>query len=108
MTAMTSYMVIIAGMSNVLRGKRLNRLNYFNEISLIFHCYMYFLLCRVVPDPVIRYKIGYFVIFNTIINFSVNAFFLVSQSLNETILKCRRKKHQMKLAKYKKQKMEEQ
>ena len=55
MTAMTTYMVIIAGMSNVLRGKRQNRLSYFNEVSLLMHCYLYFLLSSFVPNPELRY-----------------------------------------------------
>jgi hypothetical protein len=108
MTAMTTYMVIIAGMSNVLKGKRNNRLNYFNEVCLVFHCYLYFLLSKFVPNPEIRYLIGYFAILNTIINFSVNVFFLATQSAGQTILKCRRKKHKMKLAKFKKQKIKKQ
>jgi hypothetical protein len=48
-------MIIIAGESNVLKGKYANRLNLFNEVSLILNCYMYFLFCAFLPDPLIRY-----------------------------------------------------
>jgi hypothetical protein len=81
MTAGSTLFIISAGMSNVLKSRYNRRLNYFNESSLLIHCYLYFLLSDFLPDPVLRYKVGFLLITNTCFNFALNAFLMVLESL---------------------------
>lgn len=80
MTAGSTFFIISAGMSNVLKGKYNKRLNYLNETSLLIHCYLYFLFSDFVPDPVLRYKVGFLLVANTCFNFSVNVLLMLIQS----------------------------
>ena len=72
MTAGSTYFIIVASWSNVIKGRYNIRLNYFSEITLMVHCYIYFLFSDFLPDPAMRFYIGYIVMMNTIFNFSVN------------------------------------
>lgn len=79
MTISITLAVVIAN-NNTLRGNQRKRLNLFNETSLLVHCYTYFLFSAYLPDPIVRFSIGKIVILNTIVNFIVNAFFIVKES----------------------------
>jgi hypothetical protein len=73
-------LVLLIANNNTLKGKQRKRLNLFNETSLLLHCYTYFLFSAYLPDPTVRFSIGKIVILNTIVNFTVNAFFVIKDS----------------------------
>jgi hypothetical protein len=102
MTAGSAFFITIAGMSNVLKGKYNNRLNFFNEISLMIHCYLYFLFSDFLPDPVVRFKVGFVLIWNTCFNFSVNVLLMLLTSSRNTRLTILRMRYNYKWDRYNK------
>ena len=93
MTAGSLMFIICAGMSNVHKDKYNKRLTIFNEVSLIVHCYLYFLFSEFLPDPVVRYSVGFALITNTAFNFSVNVFLMLFLSARDTRLTIKRWRH---------------
>ena len=101
MTISITLAVVIAN-NNTLRGKHNNRLNLFNEASLLLHCYTYFLFSAYLPDPIVRFSIGKIVIMNTIFNITVNAFFIVRESCAKARKVYLHKRHDRKWMKHRK------
>lgn len=60
------------GQANAMNTKLQRRIEYFNDVCLLAACYHYFLFSDFVPDPELRYSIGYGSISIILINFGVN------------------------------------
>lgn len=72
------------GMSNIYRWRFDRVLEYFNECCILFCCYVYFLFTDFVPDPLLRKKIGNYLLFFTALNVVVNLFLILKMTISGT------------------------
>lgn len=72
------------GFSYIYRWKEDRRLEMFNELCILLCCYVYFLFTDFVPDPLLRKKIGNYLLFFTALNVGVNMFLILRTTIAET------------------------
>ncbi len=83
MTLSSVCVIIILGYTNVFFLPFDRKLEYFNEASILICINHLFLFTDFVSDPQTRYFIGYSMIASILLNFIVNAFLV----LQDTIMK---------------------
>lgn len=72
MTLTSVFVIVIFGYSNIYYLARDRHLELFNEATILCCIYHYYLFTDFVPDPEVRYTIGYSLIGFTFLNFVVN------------------------------------
>lgn len=72
MTMTSVFVIITFGYSNVYFLPYDRRLEYFNEFTILLNVYHCFIFTDFVPDPEVRFYMGYSMIGFTIYNFSIN------------------------------------
>ena len=92
-------MIIVIGMLEPLVDPFTNKLELYNNFSIILLVYCLLLFTDFVPDALARYKIGYVMIFLTSQNIIVNLIFIGKDPIRHLFL--RYKRHKL-IKKYKK------
>lgn len=78
----TIQVVLIAmGFSHIYRWGADRRLEMFNEVCILLSCYVYFLFSDFVPEPLVRKRIGNYLLFFTGLNVGVNLFLIGKTSI---------------------------
>ena len=73
--------IIFFGYSNVYKMKKMRRLEFFNEVSIMLCIYHSFLFTDYVDDPLIRYTVGYSLICTTFLNLGGNLVIMIIGTL---------------------------
>ena len=82
--------LIIIGQIEPLLDPFSNRLELYNNFTIIILAYCLMLFTEFVPSPLTRYDIGFVMIFLTAQNIAVNLAIIARSPIRQLILRCRR------------------